>query len=95
MGREEFDLTAEAVAHPGLAALERGLALARATRATIEHRLRQGEALKDTAGVARLRRALLIADRRVKRLRGTLTREQRRLAWQVEPGRGARDGSAS
>ena len=78
MHGEAHEHTAEALARPGLTALERGLALARATRVAIEQRLRQAEAIKDASGVARFRRALLIADRRVKRLGGVLARERRR-----------------
>ena len=78
MHGEAHEHPAEALGHPGLTALERGLALARATRGAIEQRLRQAEAIKDAAGVARFRRALLIADRRVKRLGGVLARERRR-----------------
>ena len=87
MDWQEYDHTAAAIASPGLTALERGLALAQATRATIEQHLRQAEARKDTAGMARLRRALLIADRRAKRLRGVLTRERHRLAERLRPDR--------
>jgi hypothetical protein len=87
MDGEEYGHTAEAIAHPGLTALERGVALARVTRATLEQRLRQAEARRDTTGVDRLRRALLIADRRAKRLGGVLNRERRRLAERLHPGR--------
>jgi hypothetical protein len=86
MHGEGHEHTAGALAHPGLTALERGLALARATRAALEQHLRQAEAIKDAAGVARFRRALLIADRRVKRLGGVLGRERRRLAGKLQPG---------
>jgi len=87
MDGEEYGHTAEALAHPGLTALEHSIALARATRATIEQRLRQAEARKDTTGVDRLRRALVIADRRAKRLGGVLNRERRRLAERLRPAR--------
>src|ERR671921_733047 len=83
---EKHEEVSAATIPSGLAALERGLALARAARATLEHHLRQAEALRRVDDVARLRRALLSADRRVERLGGVLGRERRRLAGKLQPG---------
>jgi hypothetical protein len=66
--------------HPTLVALERAVALARDTRATLAARLREAELYEGSADVTWLRRALLNADRRMKRVGGALSRESRRLA---------------
>jgi len=87
MDGEAYGDTADTRAHPGLAARERGTALARADRATREQRLRQAAARQDPAGVLRLRPALLLADRRAKRLGGVLSRARRRLSERLRAGR--------
>jgi hypothetical protein len=74
--------------NPTIAALERAVALARDTRAALELRLREAEANEGSADVTWLRRALLSADRRAKRLAGALGRESRRLSSATRAGGG-------
>jgi len=71
--------------HPTLMALQRAVALARDTRATLAARLRDAELCEGSADVTWLRRALLNADRRMKRVGGALSRESRRLARATRP----------